>query len=452
MSRLTIILLGAAIIGIVIFMAYGEITGFYFTDVDTFSLIHHGRFENFNEFKKIFTTELMAGKMVNAVYFRPITSLTFGAIYHFFQLNATYYHFIHLVLFFLTSLLIFLIASKILPGSRGLGIALLASLLFAIHPLQVDNVPAIARLGDLLAGFFTAFSLYLFLLFIFPKKKSSLHYLAYIFSILTALLGLASKEPAILATVMIPVTAFIFSKQFAKSKTQFWKRAYTSTLYALPYIICSGLFLVWRAKIIGGAGGYASEDGILNDSQALPIAFRLKSVLWGHIFGFILNFIGDFDRYYKTGLSSLAFIFPMFGLSLYLGRKKISYFWKVIREPFGGEQDILGADQRLYAFSISFLILHAGLLFFTVIMLRYLYLSTIPFCLFASLFLFRFYERLKNMTGLQQWLAPALPLFYVPLRFGIPPYGINRDYIDGMREPKYLKWSFMKLKSKLLWA
>jgi tetratricopeptide (TPR) repeat protein len=81
----------------------------------------------------------------------PITILTLALEYQFFGLNATGYHSVNLLLHLLNVILVFysiyLLTDKVI-------VALVASLLFGIHPLHVESVAWAAELKDLLYTFF----------------------------------------------------------------------------------------------------------------------------------------------------------------------------------------------------------------------------------------------------------------------------------------------------------
>jgi tetratricopeptide (TPR) repeat protein len=98
----------------------------------------------------------------------PITVLTFALEYQFFGLNATGYHSVNLLLHLLNVLLVFytvfLLSDKII-------VALVASLLFGIHPLHVESVAWAAELKDLLYTFFFLASYIFYLKYLNDLQK-----------------------------------------------------------------------------------------------------------------------------------------------------------------------------------------------------------------------------------------------------------------------------------------
>ena len=83
--------------------------------------------------------------------YHPVTILTLAIEYHFFGLNSTGYHTVNLLLHLLNVILVFYTVFLL---SDKAGIALVASLLFGIHPLHVESVAWAAELKDLLYTFF----------------------------------------------------------------------------------------------------------------------------------------------------------------------------------------------------------------------------------------------------------------------------------------------------------
>jgi len=67
----------------------------------------------------------------------PVTILTLAVEYHFFGLNATGYHAVNLLLHLLNVILVFYVVFHL---SEKVSVALVASLLFGIHPLHVESV------------------------------------------------------------------------------------------------------------------------------------------------------------------------------------------------------------------------------------------------------------------------------------------------------------------------
>ena len=70
--------LGAMSIVLAAFFVFWPQLGFYFTDVDTFTLISTSRFETFDEFVSMLGSPMMDGQLSNALFYRPFASITWA--------------------------------------------------------------------------------------------------------------------------------------------------------------------------------------------------------------------------------------------------------------------------------------------------------------------------------------------------------------------------------------
>lgn len=143
--------------------------------------------------KEIFSQYVMGN-------YHPITILTLAIEYHFFGLNETGYHTINLLLHLLNVTLVFYTVFLI---SDKAGVALVASLLFGIHPIHVESVAWAAELKDLLYAFFFLVS-YIFYLNYIKKLKRKF----YFFALLVFLFALFSKAMAVSLPVVLLLTDY----------------------------------------------------------------------------------------------------------------------------------------------------------------------------------------------------------------------------------------------------
>jgi protein O-mannosyl-transferase len=94
--------------------------------------------------KDIFSQNVMGN-------WHPFTILTLALEYHLFGLNAAGYHSVNLLLHLLNVILVFYTVFLL---SDKIAVALIAALLFGVHPLHVESVAWAAELKDLLYAFF----------------------------------------------------------------------------------------------------------------------------------------------------------------------------------------------------------------------------------------------------------------------------------------------------------
>jgi protein O-mannosyl-transferase len=139
--------------------------------------------------------------------YHPVTILTLATEYHFFGLNATGYHTVNLLLHLLNVILVFYTVFLL---SDKLEIALVASLLFGIHPMHVESVAWAAELKDLLYTFFFLSS-YIFYL----KYLKNRHKKFYIYALLLFLVSLLSKAMAASLPVVLLLTDYFKGRKIS---------------------------------------------------------------------------------------------------------------------------------------------------------------------------------------------------------------------------------------------
>jgi protein O-mannosyl-transferase len=132
--------------------------------------------------------------------YHPVTILAIATQYHFFGLNPTGYHAVNLLLHLLNVILVFY---SVFLLSDKMGVALIASLLFGIHPLHVESVAWAAELKDLLYTFFFLMS-YIFYLKYTKTSKT----IFYIIALLVFSVSLLSKAMAASLPVLLLLTDY----------------------------------------------------------------------------------------------------------------------------------------------------------------------------------------------------------------------------------------------------
>ncbi len=131
--------------------------------------------------------------------YHPLTMLSHTLDYAIFGLNPAGHHLTSIVLHAFNSALVFLLADKLigalnLKGNRGSAVpALIAGLLFALHPLHVESVVWIAERKDVLSAFFFLITILTYIRYTQSMGRRGFYALTLIFF----LLALLSKPMAI---------------------------------------------------------------------------------------------------------------------------------------------------------------------------------------------------------------------------------------------------------------
>lgn len=260
MSERQFAALGATSIVLAAFFVYWPQLGFYFTDVDTFTLISTSRFETLDEFLSMLGSPMMNGQLSNALFYRPFSSITWAIDHMIWGVEPLGYHLTDLLLHTATSLVFFSLMLGI-AGWRGAATgtegcagrarteALVAGLLFAVHPVAMETVPAIARRPDLLFGLFSQLTLLSVFWFLRERRPTSL-----ILASAFCVLGIASKDSA----VAIPAIAVAFAICFSAEPT-LRARVGDGVRVAAPLLLAAALYIAIRVWVLGGIGGYGGN-------------------------------------------------------------------------------------------------------------------------------------------------------------------------------------------------
>jgi hypothetical protein len=366
-------------------LAYGEMQHYYFTDVDTFSLIRDGRSRNLADVLHHFNSELMAGRMVNAVFFRPLTSITLGTEFTLFGMNPRGYHLVSLTIFCLTALLLLRLGTTVWGRGRGTGIGLLASILFVLHPFGIDAVPAIARLGDLLFTFFTLLAVTSALEFMRAGRRRLRRSLAATLSLLAVCLAFLSKEPGVLAPLLVCLAVFVFAEE-----PTFAARLWRAVRFCVPHFAATVALVLWRSHVLRGSGGYFDRQG-----GFLHLNFpslTVKMTILGHIVSpFFSGLTDSFDRYGAAYLvEHKAVIYPLFVLgAAALALAVFPSAVRMARTPYQPQEPPGVTDERVCWIFGGFVVLYFLLVASLGFSSRYLYFSITAFAMLLAIAIFR---------------------------------------------------------------
>lgn len=138
--------------------------------------------------------------------YRPIVKTTFALEYSAFGPNPHISHFINILLYAFTCLLLFLILKRLFKDYHYL-FPLVVTLLFMAHPSHTEVVSSLKNRDELLSFLGAIGSLYLFLLYIEKEKL----YLGYI-GLFIFLLAYLSKPTVTVFLPIYPVILYFFTK------------------------------------------------------------------------------------------------------------------------------------------------------------------------------------------------------------------------------------------------
>jgi len=193
--------------------------------------------------------------------YRPLSVATFAIERQFFGQNPHISHFINILLFALTSSVLYTILSKIFDVNESrsgpLSLAFIAVLLFIAHPVHTETIANIKGRDEILALAGSLSATLLVLKYIDTRRHLYLLWTFLLFSI-----ALFSKENAVTFLAVIPLTIFYY-------KREIW----TTYLRALLPIVVAGLAFLGVARLALHGGGSLPPTDII----AEPFAYATLS-------------------------------------------------------------------------------------------------------------------------------------------------------------------------------
>ncbi len=159
-----------------------------------------------------------------------IASLSLPANFQIHQLKANVFHFVNILLHLLNVLFVFLLLKRLFGRNE---IAIIAALLFGIHPINVESVAWVSERKNLLFALFFLTSLFNYVKFL---QKDNRKY--YLYSLLLFLLAVFSKVTAISLFFSLFLIEYFLGKRVLDPK---------ALLLKLPYFVIAVFFIIIAA-------------------------------------------------------------------------------------------------------------------------------------------------------------------------------------------------------------
>lgn len=224
------LLLGALSLIAFVFAFYANVYGNAFLYDDEFLIVKNGLIQSWDSIATIFTLNSTAGAGGLDSFYRPLQTLLYLIVSQTLGDGPEGFHFLNVFLHALNAVLIFLLGHR-LKFSRGA--SWLAALLWAVNPLHTEAVTYMSATADPL---YTMFVL-LGLLVMAPTFSWTRVFAASPIFVL----GLLSKESAIVMPALAMVTIFLVSEDRKKP------RAYGATI---PLWVIAFGYLIARKTIL----------------------------------------------------------------------------------------------------------------------------------------------------------------------------------------------------------
>ncbi|OGL39596.1 MAG: hypothetical protein A2043_00970 [Candidatus Schekmanbacteria bacterium GWA2_38_9] len=317
--------------------------------------------ENLHSLERFFKKEFPSSN-------RPVLMLSFALNYSAGGVNPAGYHLVNLIIHILTAFLIYLITLGLLLKKETeknpdcFVVAILASLIFLIHPLATESATYISSRSSLMSCFFYLLSLYFFVKGSAEDRESIVFSSACIFSFLMAL---GSKEIAITLPLITVLSDYYFISDGDRKKIFSNFRRFHLPL-AISAIVVILLKFSYAIRL-------ESPDRVERGfySHILSTAYALIFYLKKFFLPLNLNIDPDFkifDSVFHSGIVVILFAALMLlitAVKLYPEKKIISFsiiwFFITLSPHFLIRLRDIGAERWLYLSLAGFGFFSAGL-------------------------------------------------------------------------------------------
>ena len=176
-------------------------------------------------------------------YYRPLMTFAYLIGYKIYGRIPFGFHLMNLALHVAVVLLVFLVTERLFHDRL---ISLIASGLFALHPIHTESVAWIAGITDLELSFFFLLTFLLYLRREDSERKSTPSWLSYISVLVAYCLALLSKEQALVLPALAIVYEHLYRPDRAASQFKDKARRY------LPLCLVAAAYIAFRLFVLGG--------------------------------------------------------------------------------------------------------------------------------------------------------------------------------------------------------
>ncbi|MEO6883692.1 MAG: tetratricopeptide repeat protein [Bacteroidia bacterium] len=347
---------------------------------------------------------------LNGGRYRPLSLVMFAVEHHFFGNDPHPSHLINVLLYALSSVILFLLLLDFFPEKPF--IALVASLLFVAHPLHTEVVANIKSRDEILSFLFLLYTLRFGLKAFKTGLKKYFFYGCFFY-----FLALLSKENGITFIAVIPITAYFFTDETSGRKC--FKKS-------IPFFITALFYLILRTAMVG-LGAKASTDVLENPfvhtsflEHMATVSYISGKYIWMLFFPYPLSADYSFNQIPIINFVNLKAIIP-FVIVFFL------MLWAIKNTK---QKHLLAYCILFYGTTFSIV----SNIFFNIgasMGERFLYLPSLAFCIAAAYFL-NFLSK-KKVHQKNNFSKPIiLFLSLVLMLFSIEIIARNRDWKDNI--------------------
>jgi Tfp pilus assembly protein PilF len=212
---------------------------------DEFQVVQNHWIRNIKYIPEIFSESVWKFQGIEGTnYYRPLLHLVYMINYHIFGLRPWSFHLVNVLFHASVSVLVFIIASRLLPefqipSSRShLSLSFMAAVFFATHPIHTEAVTWIAGLPDLSFTFFCLLSFYLYV------RSREVSKTGHLFSAASFFLATLCKETALTFPLILVAYDYVFKMPGDRPLEQL-KRY-------VPFFAAGVVYFLLRLHALGG--------------------------------------------------------------------------------------------------------------------------------------------------------------------------------------------------------
>jgi protein O-mannosyl-transferase len=343
-----------------------------FMVVDDIDTIKHLHLSNFS------LEGLLAAN--GARYYRPLAILSLIADKSLFGTNPAAFHAVNIAIHLCNALLVYYLALE-LVGNNELkdNYALLASLIFALHPVGTEAVLWISARPDLLSCFFFLLSLILIV-----RNVPSATAFSMVLLFCSSLSALLSKESSV-CLWLLWLLYYISERE----------KIIPRRAVAITFVLFTALMVYFYLRVgIKMTGNKGIINVISNDDRSSSL---------------FLNSVSAYGFY----LRKLLFPLPLTFIIVTINKTRYLLFFLLLLGPasilFLKQRDLRLPLLIIITGIVPPILAMIGKLPFTLYAERYLYIPLTGFSLFAAIFLLRYCKRIPYIVILATVLLTAVP-------------------------------------------
>jgi Flp pilus assembly protein TadD len=357
----------------------------------------------------------------NAGLYRPLSMISFALEYQFFKDKPIISHFINVLLYAITAILVFHFLRKLFE-KQSVVLPYMITLLFVTHPTHTEVVANIKSRDELLCFIFFLLTMINMLSFVKKQIKRNLYA-----ALVCYFLSLLSKEGALVFLGIFPITLYFFTDAGVKKIID----------CTLQLAVVSLVFILIHQYVISHGPtriAYSYHDNALISSANLPDRIATAILICGYYLKLLflphpLSYDYSFNQFPVTSFSNLLVLLILF---IHIGL--LVYAYKFFKE------------KNLYAFTILFYLISMSMvsnifmLIGTTMADRLLYVPSLAFCMAVTWFIIKSSKvdisvRTREFTSLKDFYRtysrPLLIVLIVSTCFSFKTISRNNDWTDN---------------------